>query len=186
MPRTVRALGPLLGLVLTLVGVLVAVEAAGALAGVDHVLLDWRGVRDGAGSQSWSSPTVRLVSLALAVVGVLLVVLTLRGSRADVALRTGEPALAGTTSRRAVARLVAAAVRGADGVSGTVDVVVARSTVTVRVTRSGLDGNHPGTLTERARTAATAALGTLPLEHTPTVTVAERTPKSAPTPTSAS
>lgn len=186
MPRTVRALGPLLALVLTLAGVLVVVEAVGSLAGADHVLLDWRALRDGAGSQGWSSPTIRLVCLVLAVVGIALIVLTLRGSRTDVALRTGDPALAGTTSRRAVARLVAAAVRGADGVSGAVDVVVGRAAVRVRVTRSALDAQHPGPLAERVRTAATAALATLPLERTPSVEVAERTPKNAPTPRRAS
>jgi hypothetical protein len=181
-PRTVRALGPALGLVLTLAGLLVVVEAAGSLAGADHVLVDWRGLRDGAGSGSWSSPSVRLVCLLVTVLGAVLVVLALRGSRAEVTLRTGDPALAGTTSRRAVARIVGAAVRAADGVSGAVDVVVGRSTVTVRVTRSGLDGNHPGTLTERVRAAAATALDTLPLQRTPTVEVTERTPGNAPTP----
>jgi hypothetical protein len=178
----VRALGPALGLVLALVGLLVVVEAVGSLAGADHVLLDWRGLRDGAGSGSWSSPPVRLVCLLATAAGVALVVLALRGARAEVALRTGDPALAGTTSRRAVARIVADSVRVADGVSGAVDVVVGRSTVSVRVTRSGLDANHPGTLTERVRAAAVAALGTVPLERTPTVEVIERTPEKATTP----
>lgn len=184
MPRTIATLGPLLALVLTLTGLLVVVEAVGFLVGTDHVLLDWRGLRDGAGSDSWSSSTVRGVCAALAVTGVALVALTLRGSRADVALCTGVPALAGTTSRRAVARLVAASVRDAEGVSGAVDVVVGRSTVQVRVTRSGLDAKHPGTLVERARNAATGALAMLPLERTPTVAVTERTSRTAPGPTS--
>lgn len=180
MPRTIATLGPLLALLLTLTGLLVVVEAVGFLVGTDPVLLDWRGLRDGVGDDSWSSPTVRGVCAVTAAMGIALVALTLRGSRADVALRTGVPALAGTTSRRAVARLVATSVRDADGVSGSVDVVVGRSTVRVRVTRSGLDAQHPGTLAERARTAATGALATLPLERTPTVTVRERTPRTTP------
>lgn len=180
MPRTIALLGPLLALLLTLTGLLVVIEAVGFLVGSDPVLLDWRGLLDDAGSDRWSSQTVRGVCAVSAAVGIALVVLTLRGSRADVTLRTGVPALAGTTSRRAVARLVATSVRDADGVSGAVDVVVGRSTVRVRVTHSGLDAEYPGTLAERARTAATGALATLPLERTPTVTVSERTPRTTP------
>lgn len=99
MPRTVRAL--VLALVLALAGVLVVVQAVGSLAGADHVLLSWRALRDGAGSQGWSSPTTRLVCLVLAVVGLALVVLTLRGSRADVELRTDVEQVAGVASARA-------------------------------------------------------------------------------------
>lgn len=169
-----RVLGPVVALGLVGLGLLVLVAAVGALLGADHEL-PWRGVSPGA----WASPTTRLVSAVLAAAGMLLVGLTLRGSRAEVGLRTDDPAVAGTTSRRAVARLVAASVRSADGMSATVDVVVARSTVRVRVTRTALAANRPGSITVHAHAAATAALGTLALERPLAVAVTERSPRSA-------
>lgn len=113
-----RLFSPLLGLAVAMAGALLAVEAGWALArpGSGALLVPWPRWQDGLSTYTWSDPPVLVAGAALAVLGLLLVLLAGRARRHDVALTNPADDVTVVTSPRSLARLVGHQVREEDGV----------------------------------------------------------------------
>lgn len=113
-----RLFSPLLGLAVAMAGALLAVEAGWALARPDGgaLLVAWPQWRDGLSAYSWSDIPVLAAGAALALLGLLLLLLAGRARRHDVHLANPADDVTVVTSPRSLARMVGQQVREEDGV----------------------------------------------------------------------
>ena len=166
MALTRRILSVLLALVLLLGGLLAAVEIVLALLGRDHWLVPHEDWADRIGEQTWDATTVRTVAGAVAVVGLVLLLVGLsRGRPAALTLPAradGPGGVTVTASRRGIERSLEQAVRESDGITGA-KATVSRRTATVYATSST---RVPGDLRPGVEKALAGRLAELGLTDT--------------------
>ena len=165
-----RILAPLLGLALAAAGVLFVIEVVAAwvrpeaTAGLVVPWPDWRATLE---NLTWTDTPVPGIAIAVAVVGLLLVLLGIAARRSDVHLDAPAPEIAVTTSPRVLARLVGTRVRATDDVAGATVTASARK---VRVSAQSWNDSTPelrATVTSRVDDL----LAELPLRRRPRVAV---------------
>ena len=165
----VRLLTSLAGLVAAAAGALLIVEVAGAWArpGSGGVLVPWSAARPVLARLTWQEPPVLGIAAGCALIGLVLLVISLLAGRRVVRLLDPAPEVTVTTDPRSLARLVGRRVRAEDGVAGAV-VTAHRKRVRVKVTGRF---RAVGDLRDRAAATASAAVGGLPLQRSPRVSV---------------
>lgn len=165
-----RILAPLLGLALAAAGVLFVIEvvAAWVRPGADTGLVvpwpDWRATLE---QLHWADNPVPGIAIAVAVVGLVLVLIGLSARRSDIHLDAPSPEIAVTTAPRVLARLVGTRVRATDDVAGATVTASARK---VNVSAQSWNDATPelrGTVTSRVD----ELLADLPLRRRPRVSV---------------
>lgn len=171
-----RVLVPLLGLAVAVVGVLVVLEVVAAWVrpgATTGLVVPWPDWYTAAGRISWADFPVRVVAIAVAAVGLLLVLVGLLARRADVTLDGPAPEITVTAAPRWVARLVALRARSADDVS---DARVTASRRAVSVTAEPWTDavDDPADLHESVRERVEGLLDELPLARRPRVRVSVR------------
>lgn len=171
MRTLLRALSPLLGLVVAAIGGFVALEVVNAWVRPSGgpLLLPWQAWQAAVRGWAWASVPVRLIAVALSAAGLLLVVLALRAGRREVRLINPAPEITVTTSPRSLARLVGRQVRELDHVAAATVTATAYK-ISVRVQTHDADDAARSDIAEAVHTL----LAELPLTHTPQVSVAVR------------
>jgi hypothetical protein len=170
-----RLVAALLGLVLAAAGVLLAVECGWALTrpSDDGLIIAPGTIVSSLGAITWQATPVRLIAGGLVVLGLVLLILTIRSGNKDVRLHDPAPEVTVTTDSRSLARLVGHQIREQDGVAGAT-VTAGGKRVKVRATpRYAESGDLRGRLTETAE----HAVHDLPLRSSPKVLVAVGNPK---------
>jgi hypothetical protein len=170
-----RTLSPLLGLALAAVGVLLVLEvvAAWVRPGSGGLVVPWRAWQATLSAVSWSDRPVIILSICVAVVGLLLLLVALLARRHDVALTAPTPEMTVATSPRVLARLVGQTVRESDDVAGASVSASARKIV-VRAEGWPDAGGGFGELTDTVRGRVATLLDELPLARRPRVAVSTR------------
>lgn len=163
-----RLLSPLLGLLVTLVGLAVVVEttAAWIAPASAPVVVPWRAWHDGLATLTWQSGWVRTVAIALGVIALFVVLLGLVARRRDVYLSDPVPEVTVTTSPRSLARAVGHEVRSHDDVVSASVVASAKKIVVKAGTLDTAD-----TVRASVRERVDELLGRLPLARRPKVSV---------------
>jgi hypothetical protein len=115
-----RTLSPLLGLALAAVGVLLVLEvvAAWVRPATSGLVVPWPAWQAALTRLTWSDRPVMVVSICVAVVGLVLLLVALLARRHDVELTAPTPEMTVATSPRVLARLVGRSVRESDDVAG--------------------------------------------------------------------
>lgn len=165
-----RVLAPLLGLALAAAGVLIVIEVVAAWlrpTATTGLVVPWPNWRTGLESLTWTARPVLFIAIAVAVLGLLLVLLGLLSRRSDIVLVAGSPEVTVTTSPRVLARLVGQRVRATEDVAGA---SVTASRRKVSVAAQGWAGSSTG-LREVIRHDVDELLDDLPLQRRPRVTV---------------
>ncbi len=173
-----RLLATLLCLALIAGGVLVIAEVIAALVGAEPVVWDWRATQQWADGTSWQNVVVRIVCVALFVLGLVLLLAEVkrpRLRRLRVAAETGTDTRPVDTAytRRGVAAAVRAAVTGVDGVRSA-RVKVKRRRIRVSATTGSFNKAAVRRLDEAAADATRDTLRRLQLRSTPSVSVRTR------------
>jgi hypothetical protein len=168
-----RVLATLLSLALIVAGVLVVIEVVAQRLGRQHALVDWQHLHDWARRTPWQQGSVRVASIALIVLGLLLLAAELKRSRPSrLAVRSEDTDAAYT--RRGVAETVRSAVADVDGISSA-SVSVNRRKVKVEASTAGLQPFTAEGLQEPVTAAARHRLDALELRTPPTLAVQVRT-----------
>jgi hypothetical protein len=165
-----RLLAPLLGLALAAAGLLLAIEviAAWVRPTADRgLLVPWPQWRAALESLSWDARPVTVVAVAVAVLGLLLLLIGLLARRTDIVLDPPAPEITVTTSPRVLARMVGCRVRAAEDVAGA---AVTASRRRVAVTAHGWT-EPDAQLRASVEARVQELLDELPLRHRPRVTV---------------
>jgi len=164
-----RILAPVLGLGLAAVGAVLVAEvvAAWVWSAGPGLLVPWSAWRAAVEDIRWREPAVPLAALAVAVLGLLLVLLGLLARRNDIVLIGRGVDTTVTTSPRVLARLVGRRVRAADAVAAASITATARK---VHVRAQGRDRAGPG-LRETVHVEVDGVLDELSLARRPRVTV---------------
>jgi hypothetical protein len=170
-----RLLAPVLGLALAAAGVLLAIEvvAAWTRRGTDlaGVIVPWPQWRAGLESTSWSAPLVAWIAIAVALLGLVLVLVGLGARRSDIPVTAPRPEMAVTTTPRMLARLVGQRVRRGDDVAGA-DVTASKRRIAVGAHGWGdLDGPAGKALRASVEESVSALLDDVPLARRPRVSV---------------
>ncbi|MDQ4118406.1 MAG: DUF6286 domain-containing protein [Actinomycetota bacterium] len=169
-----RVLAPLLSLAVAAAGLLVVVEvvAAWVAPGPTGLLVPWPSWRDLMQNTQWTAGPVRWIAVAVAVVGLILLLIGLLARRHDIALRSPSDGITVTTAPRVLARLVGRRVRASDRIAAAT-VTASAKKITVRAQGRGTGGGTLDTATVRtdARERVDELLGELPLARTPRVAV---------------
>lgn len=154
-----RALAALLALALLLASLLVVVEVALAAAGQAPWLVDFTQWTAWMSERNWDDRTVRTILVGLLLVGLLLLVLTLRrGKPATLSLRPRTSGVDVKASRKSVERSLAAAASRTSGVTS------ADASVRRRKARIEARGSRPESgLAQDVESAARARLDSLGL-----------------------
>jgi hypothetical protein len=170
-----RLLSPLLGLAVAAAGALLAAEVGWAWARPHggHLLVPWPSLVARLGDHDWASRPVRLTAAAVAVAGLLLLLVAATARCRDVRLRDPAPGIAVTTSPRSLARLVGHRVRAEDGV-GSASVTASHRRVRVRATSRFESGAE---LRPRLVEVVGEVVDALPVPRAPRVSVAVSSPK---------
>ena len=167
-----RILSPLLGLLVAVVGVLVALEvgAQWLAPGSSPLVVPWPEWRAGVEALTWTSAAVRAVAVGVGVVGLLVLLVGLRARRHDVLLNDPVPEVTVTTSGRSLARAVGHEVRGhADVVSASV--VASDKKITIRAATFA----EADPVRTAVRERVDELLGRLPLTRRPRVRISVTT-----------
>ncbi len=181
-----RVLAPLLGLGLAAAGALLVIEVTAAWLlgaeisaggtsivadpGQQGVLVPWRAWRSGLEALTWRSLLMLAVCAAVALLGLLLVVLAGGARRRDIRLEDPAENVSVTTSPRVLARLVGQRVRAQDQVASASVTASARAVKVVAVCR----GEVPEGLPAGVGAGAGALLEELPLARRPRLAVSVR------------
>jgi hypothetical protein len=164
-----RLLAALLSLTLMVAGVLVVVEVVAQRLGRKPAIVDWPRLYDWARRTTWQQGSVRVASIALVVVGLLLLAAELKRSRPSrLAVRSQDTDAAYT--RRGVAATIRSAVSDVDGINSA-SVSVSRRKVKVEATTAGLQPYTAEGLREPATEAARQRLDALELQSPPALSV---------------
>lgn len=169
MRAVVRLLTSLAGLVAVAAGVLLVIEIIGAWTrpGSGGVLLPWSAARSGLSGLTWQSAPVLGIAGGIALVGLGLLLIALLAGRKEVRLLDPAPEVTVTTDPRSLARLVGHRVRAQDGVAGA---AVTADRRRVRVKATGRF-RAVGDLRDRLSQTTSSAVGDLPLQRKPKVSV---------------
>lgn len=170
-----RLLSPLLGVAVAIIGVLLVVETGWVLVRPRSapLLVPWTVWRDRLADYAWSDTTVLVTGGALALLGLLLLLLTAGARRHDVRLSDPAEDVMVVTSPRSLARVVGHRVRAEDGVRSAAVTASARR-IRVRATSSmNTETQLRPTLTARVD----ELVGDLPLARKPRVQVVVDSPK---------
>lgn len=165
-----RVLAPLLGLALSVAGALLVIEVVAAWVrtpATTGLLLPWPQWRATLEALTWRDAWVSGIAIAVAVIGLLIVLIGLFARRHDVDLESPAPGITVTTSPRVLARLVGRRVRAGD------DVAAATVTATrrrVAVAAQGWNGDGSA-LRAAVHTTVDDLLDELPLIRRPRVAV---------------
>jgi hypothetical protein len=165
-----RLLAPLLGLALAAAGVLLVIEVVAAWvrpATGSGLLVPWPEWRGTLENLSWDEYPVPAIAVAVAVVGLLLLLIGLLARRSDVVLAAPAEEMTVTTSPRVLARLVGRRVRAGEDVASA---AVTASRRRVAVTAQGWADPDPQ-LRESIAAGVEELLDELPLQQRPRVTV---------------
>jgi uncharacterized protein DUF6286 len=165
-----RVLAPLVGLAFAMVGALVVLEVLAAWLGPGAsggLVVPWPGWYAELSATPWTAVPVRIIAIAAAVAGLLLMLIGLLARRTDIAVDGPAPEVSVTTSPRVLARLVGRRVRSADDVAGA-SVTASRRRVSVAA-EAWTDAGPE--LRDRVRSRVEELLDELPLHRRPTVTV---------------
>jgi hypothetical protein len=170
-----RTLSPLLGLALAAVGAILVIEVVTAWLrpASSGLVVPWPSWQRALSALTWSDRPVIVVSICVAVVGLLLLLVALLARRHDVALTAPTPEMTVATSPQVLARLVGRTVRASDDVAAA---TVSASARTVVVRAEGWpdpDGGFRG-LTDTVRGRVSTLLDELPLARRPRVAVSTR------------
>ncbi|MGQ0480888.1 MAG: DUF6286 domain-containing protein [Pseudonocardia sp.] len=166
-----RVLAPLLGLGLAAAGALLMIEVTAAwLLGDQGVLVPWPAWQSALDSLTWRSLLVIAVCAAVALLGLLLVVLAGTARRRDIRLQDPAEDVSVTTSPRVLARLVGQRVRAEEQVASASVTASARAVKVVAVCR----GEVPEGLSAGVGAGAGALLDDLPLARRPRLAVSVR------------
>ncbi|WP_406692126.1 DUF6286 domain-containing protein [Saccharopolyspora sp. ID03-671] len=171
----VRLITAVAGVVGAAVGVLLTVESAWSLIrpGARGLIVGPAAVRDALSGFSWDDAPVRIVAIALVVLGVVLLIAAIASGHRELRLHDPAPEVTVTTDRRSLARLVGHQVRDQDGVAGA---TVTAGSKRVRV-KAAARFHESGDLRERLTSTAEHAVADLPLPSTPKVLVSVTAPK---------
>jgi hypothetical protein len=165
-----RLLAPLLGLAMAAAGLLLVIEvvAAWVRPGVGTgLVVPWPEWRTTLENLTWAESPVPGVAIAVAVAGLLLLLVGLLARRSDVVLDAPGPEMTVTTSPKVLARLVGRRVRTTEDVAG------ATVTATARRVAVSVEGwNDPGPeLGSAVEARVSELLDQLPLHVRPRVSV---------------
>lgn len=156
-----RVLSVLLALALVALGVLIPIEVIRSLAGAEgYLVLPHTRVAEFLREHTWSSGLMITISAVVAGLGLVLVLAELwRRRPALFRVTTDDDSVVAGVSRRSLARALAQAASGVDGVS--------RASASVRRRRAVVDAStplrDPGDLAERAQRRVEAVLDSLAL-----------------------
>lgn len=177
MRMLLRLLSPLLGLALAATAALLAVEAGWALARPDSdpLLAPWPGWIDRLAGYTWSDTAVLIAGAALAVLGLLLLVLARGARRRDVRMTNPADDVTVVTTPRSVARLIGHRVRAEDGVNSASVTATARVVRVRAVSRMRAEKQLRPTLAKAVDDLVTS----LPLARRPRVRVVVDSPKDS-------
>lgn len=164
-----RILSPLLGLAVAGIGGLVALETAVAWLRPDAspLLVPWPSWRARLANLTWVDTSVRLVAAALALTGLVLLLVALTARRREVWLTAPAPEVTVTTSPRSLARLIGHLVRSVEDVTSASVTASARK-VSVRTTSRSAGPEADAELAAQVQ----ELLSNLPLARQPKVSVA--------------
>lgn len=168
-----RLVSLLLALALVAFGVLVVVEVVHTAFGLDgHVLLPWESLARYGRSHSFGHNHVRLMSAAVAAVGLLLLVAELRPrTPAALTLATGEETVTAGMTRRSLRQALVTRASEVEGVlSATARLRRSRATITATTF-----GHDPSEVKDRLTTHLHDWIGQLGLLRPPKLTVRVRT-----------
>lgn len=167
-----RVLSPLLGLAVAVAGLALAVETVVAwLAPTSSPLVvPWPAWRTAIEGLTWSSGAARGIAIAVAVIGLLIVLLALVARRHDVYLADPVPEVTVTTSPRSLARAVGHEVRSHEDVVSA-SVVASHKKITVKAATLDPADDVKGSVRQRVD----EMLGRLPLSRRPRVSVSVST-----------
>jgi hypothetical protein len=179
-----RLLAALLSLALIVAGVLVVIEVVVQRLGRRHALVDWPRLHDWAARTPWQQGSVRVASIALIVLGLVLLAAELKRSKPSrLAVRSDDSDAAYT--RRGVAATIRSAVSDVDGIDSA-SVSVGRRKVKVEASTAGLQPFTAEGLREPVTAAARQRLDALELRTPPTLAVQVRTASGVSTATTRS
>lgn len=164
-----RLLAALISIALIVVGVLVIVEVIAARLGKAPAIVHWHKTYDWAHRTPWQQGSVRVACIALAVLGLILLIAELKRSRPS-RLRTTSTDVDSAYARRGVAGAVRSAVSKVDGINSA-NVTVKRRKVKVAATTAGLQPFTAEGLQEPVTTAAQQRLDALELDPAPSLSV---------------
>ncbi|WP_232662029.1 DUF6286 domain-containing protein [Pseudonocardia sp. TRM90224] len=168
-----RVLAPLLGLALAAAGVLFVIEVVAAWVrpvATAGLVVPWPQWRTTLEQLSWDENPVPGIAIAVAVLGLLLVLVGLLARRSNIQLDAPNPELAVRTSPRVLARLVGTRVRaGEDVAAATVTASARKVSVAAQSWNGGADG-----LRSSIHDTVEALLDELPLHRRPRVSVTVR------------
>ena len=166
-----RPLAFILAAALLAVSVVVIVEVIGFAAGHSPLLVHWTTWSRWAGQARWRDFAIRFWSAVAILVGLVLVGLEVKPSRATrLPLETADQATDSAVTRRGLTRMLRAEATRVDGInSATVRVRRHRARV---IAASGARGQAAAsTLTEPLTQALSSRLESLDMRHTPRLTV---------------
>ena len=172
MRLVLRVLSPLLALALTAAGALVSIEVfaawwVGDRPGYRGLWVAWRSWQALAMHYSWSAVASIAICLAVAVIGVVLLLIAGLARRGEVRLNDPAAQISVTASPQVVARLVGQRVRATEEI---VSATVRASARSVRIRAIGR-GEQPRALRPVVRRRAGEMLEELPLARRPRVSV---------------
>ncbi len=126
-----RALAAVLSIALIVLGLLVVIEVVAQRVGADPVLVQWPTAYDWAGRTSWDSTAIKVASVALVLIGLLLLVAELKPARVRRFTVAGEPPGVDIAyTRKGLSAAVTSAAGGVDGIRD-VSAIVTRRRVRV-------------------------------------------------------
>lgn len=169
MRAVVRLITAVAGLIALAAGVLLVVEAIGAWArpGAGGLLVPWSSAGSAMRGLSWQDLATRLAAAVAVLLGLILLLAASRAGRSEVRLLDPAPEVTVTTDPRSLARLVGHRVRAEDGVA-TASVTADRRRVKVKAHSRF---RTLGDLRDRVSKTAASAVGDLPLQRRPRVSV---------------
>lgn len=165
-----RVAALLLGLFFLVLGLLVPAEIvhSAVLARSGELLLPWQAITRWLTGHDWSTSPVRTLSIGVGVLGLLLLFAQLKRRRPGLlTLTTADEHLTSGTTRRSVARALAARAEDVDGISSA-GVQLGRRQATVHATTGQRD---PGDLQQQVTDQVTGWLDGLGLVSPPRVRV---------------
>lgn len=167
-----RLVAALLAIALVVVGLVLAIEVVAFLLGLSPVIVQWPAAYTWASSTSWDDTTLRLILLAAAVLGLLLLVAELRRAPARRLAVADQPeAVDMAYTRRGVANAVRLAVREVDGVRS-VATTIGRRKLRVTAVASASDPDLARGLTDAVTQATQRRVHDLALDPAPRIVVA--------------
>jgi hypothetical protein len=178
MRMLLRLLAPLIGLAMAAAGVLIVIEVVAGWARSDvsgGLVVPWHRWRAAIENVSWDEPLVPGIAIAVAVVGLLLVLVGLLARRSVITIDGPAPEITVTTSPRVVARLVGRRVRAiGDIFSASVTASPRKVSVVAQVW-----GEADPELRSAVRARVDELLDELPLHRRPRVAVSVQERKGA-------